>query len=220
MLMVKGSPQFKPRKISDAQFRRSNVFVAWSRKVERRVHVIGPSQYDAWLLVEFDPGVGWFCERPPVDIELLPVEGKRRPLDFWLRRRSGKQSGVVLHDAALARDKACPLDLLERSIARSELKCEVWQATDIRNRTTYLRNLKQLQPFVGIDQPSDEHLAKGLLAHLDRVRTATWEELATLFASRFEGVVNSEIARLIHAGRVKANLAEHALASNTMLSVP
>lgn len=218
--MVETSPQFKPRKISDAQFRRSNVFVAWSRKVGRRVRLIGPTQYDAWLMVEFDPEITWFCERPPIDIELLPLEGKRRPLDFWARRRTGKQFGVVLHDVALARDKTCPLDLLKRSIEASKLKCEIWQAADMRSRTTYVRNLKELQPFVAMDQPSDEQLADAVVAYLERVKTASWSELMTLFASRFEGVVNTEIARLIHAGRVKANLSDHALASNTGLSLP
>lgn len=218
--MVETGPQFKPRKITDAEFRRSNVFVAWSRKAGRRVRLIGPTQYDAWLMIEFDPDVAWFCERPPIDIELMPLEGKRRPLDFWARRRSGKQFGVVLHDMALARDKACPHDLLKRSIEASKLKCEVWQASDMRSRLIYVRNLKELQPFVAMDQPADEQLAETLVAHLERVKKASWSELMTLFASRFEGVVNTEIARLIHAGRITANLSDHALASNTVVTLP
>lgn len=218
--MVEINPQFKPRKITDAQFRRSNVFVVWSRKAARRVKLIGPTQYDAWLLIEFDPDVAWFCERPPIDIELLPLEGKRRPLDFWGRRRSGEQFGVVLHDVVLTRDKACPLDLLKRSIEASKLKCEIWQASDMRSRLIYVRNLKELQPFVAMDQPADEQLAATLVEHLERVEKASWSELMTLFASRFEGVVNAEIARLIHSGRVTANLADHALASNTVLRLP
>ena len=187
--MVETNPQFKPRKITDAQFRRSNVFLAWSRKAGRRVQLIGPTQYDAWLLIEFDPDVAWFCERPPIDIELMPLEGKRRPLDFWARRRSGKQFGVVVHDVVLARDKACPLDLLKRSIEASKLKCEVWQASDMRSRLIYIRNLKSLQPFVAMDQPADEQLAATLVAHLERVKKASWSELMALFASRFEGVL-------------------------------
>lgn len=218
--MVEASPQFKPRKISDAQFGRSNVFVAWSGRLDRRVQLIGPAQYDAWLVLEFDPDVAWFCERPPIDIELMPLDGKRRPLDFWARRRSGKQFGVALHDAALARDKKCPLDLLKRSVEASKLKCEIWQASDMRSRLIYVRNLKELQPFIAMNQPADEQLATALITHLERVKRASWSEVMTLFTSRFEGVVNTEIARLIHSGRITANLADHALASNTVLSVP
>ena len=218
--MVEADPQFKPRQITDAQFRRSNMFVAWSSKAGRRVQLIGPTQYDAWLLVEFDPDVAWFCERPPIDIELMPLGGRRRPLDFWVRRRSGKQFGIVLHDAALARDRACPFDLLKRSIEASKLKCEIWQASDMRSRLIYVRNLKELQPFVAMDQPADEHLAMALVAHLERVGKASWSELIALFASRFEGTVNAEIARLIHAGRITANLTDHVLATNTVLSLP
>ncbi len=218
--MVKTDQQFKPRKITDAEFRRSNVFVAWSRKAGRRVRLIGPTQHDAWLLLEFDPDVAWFCERPPIEIELIPLEGKRRSLDFWACRRSGTQFGVVLHDVTLARDKTCPHDLLKRSIEASKLKCEVWQASDMRSRLTYVRNLKELQPFVAMDQPADEQLAAAMVAHLERVKKASWSELMTVFASRFEGVVNAEIARLIHSGRIAANLSDHALASNTVLTLP
>lgn len=218
--MVDTGAQFKPRRIGDAEFRRSNIFVAWSGKLGRQIQLIGPSQYDAWLLIEFDPDAAWFCERPPINIELLPFEGKRRPVDFWVRRRSGRQFGVVLFDATLARDKACPLDLLKRSIEASKLKCEIWQGADMRSRTTYLRNLKELQPFIAMEQGSDEQLSTALVGHLERVKTASWSELRTLFASQFDGVVNMEIARLIHAGRIKANLADHALASITVLSLP
>jgi len=59
-----------------------------------------------------------------------------------------------------------------------------------------------------------------LVAHLERVKKASWSELVTLCASRFEGTVNVEIARLIHKGLITANLADHPLASNTMLSLP
>jgi hypothetical protein len=196
---------------------RSNVFVAWSRKLGRRVHLIGPNQFDAWHVVEFDPGTSWFCERPPIELDLLPLQGKRRPLDFWVRRRSGEQTGIVVHDPA-ARDKSCPMDLLKRSLEAAKLKCEVWPTSDLRGRATYLRNLKQLQPFVAVDEASDEQLASDMVSHLGRVKEATWSEMLTLFASRFEGHVNAEIARLIHAGRITANLSDHALASNTKLS--
>lgn len=214
------SPQFKPRKLTNAEFQTSNVFAAWSRKIGREVRLIGPNQYDAWLQLEFDPEVVWFCERPPIYIELLPLVGKKRAVDFWVRQRTAKQLGVVLHDVALARDKSCPVDLLKRSIEQSKLMCEVWQAADMRSRTIYLRNLKQLQPFLAMDQQSDEQLAASILAHVHQLGKASWSELLAISASRYEGIVHYEIARLIHSGRLKANLAEHPLASNTLLTLP
>lgn len=212
------NPQLKPRKLGNAEFMRSNVFVAWSRKIGRRVNLIGPTRYDAWLVVEFDSQAVWFCERPPIDLELLPLEGKRCPLDFWLRKKSGEQVGIVVHDPAATRDKSLTIDLLQRSLAASKLKCEIWQGADLRSRAVYIRNLKQLQPFVAVDERDDEGLATDVVAHLARVGTASWSEMLAVFSSRFEGQVNAEIARLIHAGRITAELTGHALASNTMLS--
>lgn len=218
--MPEATPQFKPRTISSAEFRRSNLFMAWSRKLGRRVNLIGPTQYDAWLILEFDSDVKWFCERPPVHVELVPLEGKRRFLDFWAQRSSGMQFGVALHDVTLPNDKTCSFERLKRSLDVSKLKCEIWLGSDMRSRVVYVRNLKHLQPFVAMDQTTDEQLAMTLVAHLERVKKASWSELITLCASRFEGTVNVEIAKLIHKGRITANLADHALASNTMLSLP
>lgn len=218
--MAAPSQQFQPRKLSDSQFRRSNVFIAWSHKAGRQVSLIGPTQYDSWLMVEFDSAIEWFCERPPMDIQLLPLEGKSRPLDFWIRLRSGKQYGVIVHDAELARDKSCPIDLLKRSLEASKMQCDIWYASDMRSRRTYIRNLKQLQPFVAMEAVSDEQLSNRLMAYLERANTATWSELKTLCASYFGEAVNMEIARLIHGGRVRANLSDHPLASNTRLSLP
>lgn len=215
--MAVSSPQLKPKKLSNPELLRSNVFVAWSRKIGRHVNLIGPNQFDAWHVVEFDPVTIWFCERPPIDLDLLPLEGKQRPLDFWVRRRTGEQTGVVVHDPG-ARDKACPIDLLRRSIEAAKIKCEVWPTSDLRARATYLRNLKQLQPFVAVEDESDEKLASEIVAHLSRMKEGTWAEMHALFASRFEGQVNAEISRLIHSGRIKANLSEHSLASTTKLS--
>jgi hypothetical protein len=178
--------------------------------------LVGPNQFDAWHVVEFDPQSTWFCERPPIELDLLPLAGKRRPLDFWVRRQSGEQTGIVVYDPR-GRDKTCPFDLLERSLRAAKIKCEVWHTSDLRSRATLLRNLKQLQPFVAIDGPSDEQLASQLEAHLNNVKEATWSELQALSASRFEGHVNTVIACLIHAGRITADLADHALASNTTL---
>lgn len=215
--MAQPAPPLKPRKLGNAEFLRSNVFVAWSRKLQRRAYLIGPNQFDAWHVIEFDAATPWYCERPPIELDLLPLVGKRRPLDFWLHRQSGEQTGVIVHDPA-ARDKSLPMDLLRRSLESAKLKCEVWPTSDLRGRAIYLRNLKQLQPFVAIDEAPDEHLASDMVAHLGRVGEATWSEILTLFSPRFEGHVNAELARLIHAGRIAANLSDHALASNTKLT--
>lgn len=76
--MVDAGPQFKPRKISDAEFRRSNVFVAWSGKVGRQVQLIGPNQYDAWLLIEFGPDVALdrpeFCRHSVAALRVAPFK--------------------------------------------------------------------------------------------------------------------------------------------------
>lgn len=57
------SRDMRPRKMSSSEFYRSNVFIARSPRLGRRVELVS-SQYEAWLFIEFDPQIEWFCERP------------------------------------------------------------------------------------------------------------------------------------------------------------
>ncbi|WP_341318387.1 hypothetical protein WN982_25370 [Paraburkholderia sp. IMGN_8] len=53
---------------------------AFSPKLNRRLTFYGRSAFEAWLMIESDPGVRTFCERPGV----MTVDGHRCIVDFWL----------------------------------------------------------------------------------------------------------------------------------------
>lgn len=218
--MVESIGFFRPRPLSKGQALNSNLFISWSPKSGRWVRLIGPSQFDAWLVLEWDSDVIEFCERPPISLQLLPRDSGKRAVDFWTRRRSGEQRGVLLHDPELVRDKACPLETLEASIKASRLHCEIWRPADIRSRSVLIRNLKQLQPFIATEDSANDKLATRLLVSLRKVKTTTWADLRKSCPSEYVTSVDSEIARLIHAGSIAANIADHSLGSNTMLSLP
>lgn len=218
--MVESTAFFKPRRLSQGQALKSNLFISWSRRLGRRVRLIGPGQFDAWLMLEWDSDVLEFCERPPVSLQLLPRDCGRRAVDFWTRRRSGEQRGVFLHDPELIRDKACPLETLEASIKASRLHCVIWRAADIRSRSVLIRNLKQLQPFVAIEESANDRLAALLLARLRKVKAVTWADIRKSCPTEYATSVDCEIARLIHAGSIAADIADHPLTSNTVLSLP
>lgn len=60
-------------------------FEAWSPKLRRRVSLYSAGAFDQWLLLEADPGVVAFCERPYRAV----LDGGRRLVDFWVRGESG-----------------------------------------------------------------------------------------------------------------------------------
>lgn len=210
-------PDLKPRLLTPAQFKRSNVFLAYSRKLDRQVDLIGPTLYDTWLILEFDPGVVWFCERPPHDIELLPIEGKQRPIDFWTRDASGRNAQIIVYAPEVALDKTITLDRLERSIAASRMNCQIWRAGDLQQRRVYLRNLKQLQPFIAQEVQRERLLSEKIMSYVRLNAEMRWSEIVSYAKSWPLSSVNRELAHLIHQGQLTADLAHEPLTMQTLL---
>lgn len=213
------SESLSPRQFRKGEFDRSNVFVAYSRKVDREIKVIGPTNFDAWLLLEFDVDIINFCERPPLDLALMPAkEGKHRPYDFWVRHRRGRQHGLIVYDPQLPRDCRLSVDLLKRSAAELDPALEIWLASDLRARSILIRNLKQLQPYVAMDHVIDRELRSKILERVDAGIEATWSDIHRSAKLWFSGLINSELARLIHSGRVAADLSQSPLSMSTRLT--
>lgn len=114
------SRDMRPRKMNSSEFCRSNVFIARSPRLGRRVELVS-SQYEAWLFIEFDPQLELFCERPPMEIDLLPLEGKVQPLDYWVVTKAGEQYGVLIYHEKSMSARGRSLDLIERSIDRANI---------------------------------------------------------------------------------------------------
>lgn len=216
------SRDMRPRKMSSSEFYRSNVFIARSPRLGRRVELVS-SQYEAWLFIEFDPQIEWFCERPPMGIDLLPLEGKVQPLDFWVVTQTGEQYGVLIYHEKSMSARGRSLDLIERSIERANIRCQLWRADDMRKRLVHLRNLKQLLPLVLMPAAHSERMAERLLSYLKWAAAAcspaTWSDVIAHLGTAIAGEANCHIARLIHSGQIKANLLEHPLSGGTKLSL-
>jgi len=210
-----------PRPFRKGEFDRSNVFVVYSRKVEREIKVIGPANFDAWLLIEFDVDIINFCERPPLDLTLMPTkEGKHRPYDFWVLHRRGGQHGLIVYDPQLPRDGRLPVDLLKRSVAEVDRAVEIWFASDLRARSTLIRNLKQLQPYVAMDHALDRALRSQILERVNAGKEVTWSDIHQSAKLWYSGLISAELARLIHSGNVVADLSQAPLSMSTRLTAP
>jgi len=54
----------------------------YSPKIQRRLTLFSRDSHDAWILLEADPEVRWFCERPAY----VAGEEAGRLIDFWVDR--------------------------------------------------------------------------------------------------------------------------------------
>ena len=198
----------RPAKLSQKTFMRSNVFIAHSRKMHgREVQLVGPTAYDAWLIIEFDPAIVAFCERPEI---ALPLGNHRaRGLDLWVARKDGSQSAIVLFGSNRS-DAATDGTVLERAVRACGFNCEIWNVPDLARRLTEIRNYKMMQPFLAVQNWQHPSLVNDIgatLAYLDR-RGLTLRDLWARFRQESRTIIASNLFALRHAGRAVADL-EH-----------
>ena len=141
------------------------------------------------------------------------------PIACWVLGIDGRQKGVILHDASTTRDQGVSLDLLRRSLIASTLSCDVWLNSDVRAKAVYLRNLKQLQPFLAADMPNDDELQATLVAHLRQLKEATVDGLQAEFADFHPTELFTALAKLQHRGEIAAELSDSALNGRTVVRI-
>jgi len=201
--VVLARTKLEPLKLERRQLSALNTFEFWSRKLGRNTLLIGPSQFDAALILEFDPAVQTYCERPPLSLDLLPHgENDARDLDFWVHRSGGHQLGVVVFEVT----RKLTEERIRRSIEVSEMPVELWLVGDMGQRRQFLRNLKHLRPYISNEEIIPCETRSKIESFLRDYREGTWRQVLTAcnedpstFAHAisllyFEGVLDLDIS--------------------------
>jgi hypothetical protein len=120
--------------------------IGYSPKLKRRVTLTSRAAFEAWLLLESDPHVVTFCERP---ILIKTVDGSKLA-DFWARYQSHEAFLVLSDDPQAEHVVIEDTTIALRSIARAELAAaRVW----VNN---WERMLPVINASVGIERPGLE----------------------------------------------------------------
>lgn len=166
---------------------------AFSPKLARRLTFYRRALLDQWVLLEADPAVIAFCERPGY----VKFGGQQYLADFWVRYE-GRQELVILSDSMAVSDVAVEADpdvtaLSVRSVQAAELAASrVW----IDN---WQRMLPSMVATRGLASPS-------LLNAIERF-VACSQPLLTIereFSTGDTILVRAAVFGLLHAGRVRA----------------
>lgn len=207
----------KPRQMSNGQFQSSNVFVVHSRKLKfREVKLIGSILHDAWLLLEFDSDIAAFCERPPLDVELCGHGGRKRAFDFWISKVNGSQAGIIVFGSS-KQDQGVTTEQLSESVSSSRTPCEIWHESDVLRRNLFLRNLKQMQPYLSCESGYSADVAEDVDLYIQQrsERSASLEDLFQRFSQVHRTYLTAGVFAKFHAGRVKADLESAPLSIHT-----
>ena len=167
--------------------RRIEIF---SPKIKRRLTLFSWNTHDAWLLLEADPTVRAFCERP------THVDGQAgRVLDFWVDQGSGRAKFLVVSTEE-ADAKSLPPSV-------HGVNLQVLRRPDIIAFARRIENWGQIVPYrTSFMRHADLRLQNDLFARLEKPHRL--ERIEAAFHPVDVSVVRAALFDLLADGRVSA----------------
>jgi len=121
---------------------RQTLHHAWAPKLQRPILFSSAMQLRLWIMLEANPGVTSYCERPA-----LSVEGVTEPLaDFWVMR-DGRQQWLSIDDSADVQADA-PEQQPATQTSRSAPEVEIISREEIERHRIWIQNWMLLLPYL------------------------------------------------------------------------
>jgi hypothetical protein len=169
-------------------------FEAFSPKLARRLTLYRRALLEQWFLLEADPAVTTFCERPGY----VHVEGQQRLADFWVRYVD-RQELVILDDSHV--DEKMPKS--HRALDGAALPIRSVSSADLAAARVWIDNWQRMLPCIvanrGLVSPSLPRAIARFLTHPQKLLAIERE-----FSTGDPVLVRTAVFGLLHAGRISA----------------
>jgi hypothetical protein len=166
---------------------------AFSLKAGRRLTLYRESALEQWVMLEADPAVTAFCERPG----FVQSGAKRYLADFWVRYFD-HQELVVLFDS-----ESGPSVKPDAVLDNAGLTVRSVQSSEIAASRAWIANWKRMLPCLvatrGLVPPSLSNAIERFVARPHRLLSIERE-----FTTGDPILVRAAVFGLLHAGRVRA----------------
>lgn len=177
-----------------ARPRGAHRFEAFSPKLARRLTFYRRALLEQWFLLEADPAVITFCERPGY----VHVDGQQRLADFWVRY-VGRNELVILNDAR-AEDHT---DQSHRDLDGAVLPIRKVSPAELAAARVWIDNWQRMLPCIvanrGLVLPSLPRAIERFLTHPQKLLTIERE-----FSTGDPVLVRTAVFDMLHAGRLSA----------------
>ena len=160
----------------------------WAPKLKRPVLLTSQGQLHLWVMLEANPSVTRYCERPSWPAEF----GPRPALDFWVLR--DQPVWLVSDDSASAlrdHDPCQQQEIAVQSVTAKDLDCHrVW-----------IQNWLSLLPYLSATSSLNlDHLGRQVLEFF--TRESSFDEAQRHFARDDCVLVRTAVIAQLHAGRL------------------
>ncbi|WP_133665274.1 hypothetical protein [Paraburkholderia sp. BL10I2N1] len=170
---------------------RQTLHHAWAPKLQRPILFSSAMQLRLWIMLEANPGVTSYCERPA-----LSVEGVTEPLaDFWVMR-DGREQWLSIDDSADVHEPQP-----EAQTSRSAPDVEIISRKEIECHRIWIQNWMLLLPYLA----TGAHLIEPtLLANVVEFfdHSATIDEAEQHFPRIDPVLVRTAVIAGLHSGQL------------------
>jgi hypothetical protein len=204
------------------RFRPPARYSGWSPKIGRRIEFATRLEYLNWLLLEGTPEVVELCEHYPE----IQLESQYYVFDMWARWDDGREEclevvagegypGISEFDLASSGWSA-----ICRWGRQQGYSCERITEAKLAPRARRIQNSRRMLPFVqfALEHPDPEMECVVLLRLL--LADLSIRELVRCYPSEISTDVTAVVAKLLHAGKIAADLERGHFGPNLVLRLP
>ncbi|MCP9284619.1 MULTISPECIES: hypothetical protein [Bacillus] len=125
----------------------NNYWEAYSPKLKRNVRLFSDLEYDFWVLVETDPKILTFCERP-FEVKYFNKNNKvlKTFFNMWVKWRNGHEEFIVVKYSTNV--TSTNIKILEQWCQKHKKNFAIRSEINIRGNTVLLENMKLLLPYL------------------------------------------------------------------------
>jgi hypothetical protein len=167
---------------------------AWAPKLRRPVMFVSATQVRLWIMLEANPGVTNYCERPALSVEPLtePIA------DFWVMRDGAEQWLIVDDNVDGVR---APDPRIGSQTIQAAARVETISSKDIERHCRWIQNWMSLLPYLATgSRLIDPALLANIIQFFDR--PATIDEAEQHFSRIDPVLARTAIIAGLHGGQL------------------
>lgn len=192
-------PRF-PKAADNARPYNSHRYDVFGPKIRRTLALYGRDRLDVWTLLEADPNVDAYCERPIVIADMRP----KRVIDFWVRRNNREELWFLLRpdDCSTPEETAWLPSAFRTWAASQDLHLAPFDPVSLSDRKIFLDNWGHVIRYLAVNgKLVRAALVDQVYEATDRPRTL--HGLEACFSSDDPILVRTAAFSLLHCGKFR-----------------
>ncbi|MGC4379217.1 hypothetical protein WD019_20220 [Fictibacillus sp. Mic-4] len=183
----------------------NNYWEAYSPKVQRNVRLFSDLEYDYWILIETNPKIQAFCERPLEIKQIYNGKVVKAMFDMWIKWENGEEQFVEVQYSVSNRSVKLASIIQQLWCKHHQKDFLIKTEKDIRENHILLSNMKTILPYISNRPHPVETDLYNIKRYLSKVKRCTIAELDHYLAlDRIR--IREAIFWLLYHGQIQANV--------------